>query len=145
MEVFMKSKVITNAVVFAVLILLLGSLLIACYSTSPLTFVGDTAHWHIEINATNMTGNNKEQKVIATYKYNGTLTQLNKYKHIELTFNTTAISGGQTIDIPSKNGLTKKQFSVTTSGNGANMSKNTVPTVTIVFGENKETTKLVKK
>jgi hypothetical protein len=81
-----------------ILILFCLSFLSACYSTTPLTFKGDTAHWQIEIDATNMTGNNKEQKVIATYKYRGTLSQLKKYKHLELRFNTTAKSGGQTLD-----------------------------------------------
>jgi anthranilate phosphoribosyltransferase len=43
--------------------------------------------------------------------------------------------------------LTHKQFTVITSGNGANITKNTLPTATIVLGENglKETTKLVRK
>jgi hypothetical protein len=123
-----------------ILILISFFILTAC--STPITFQGNTAHWKIEINASNA-GNN--QDVTATFIYKGKLSKLKKYKHLEISFKTPATSGGEKLD--SKNGLNKKQFTVTTSGNGAKITENTIPTATIVLGENgqKETTKLVRK
>lgn len=130
----MKKKILILISIFS---------LTACYSTSPLTFKGNTAHWQIEMDAKKTSGNN--QKIIVTYKYTGSLSQLKKYNHLELSFKTLNKSGGQTIS--SKNGLNKKQYAVTISGNGSQITKNTIPTVTIVLGENgqTETAKLALK
>jgi hypothetical protein len=126
-----------------ILILMIATFLSGCYSTAPLTFVGDTENWHIEMVATN--GNTKEQKINVTYKYKDMMTQLKKFNHLELSFNSSAKGGSLTIN--PKDGLTQKKFTITTSGNGNKITKNSVPKVTIVLGEdgNKETTKLVNQ
>ena len=129
-----------------ILILLCFAFLNGCGSTIPLTFTGDTKHWHIEMDTTNSSHNKQnEQKVNITFKYKGTIKQLKKYKHLEISYNTTTKSGSQTIN--ASNGLTKKEYSITTSGNGSKITKNSKPEVIIVLGENgkKEKTTLIKK
>lgn len=128
------------------LISLCFAILSGCGSNSPLTFTGDTKHWHIEMDATNSNPDKQdEQKVNVIFKYKGTIKQLKQYKHLVISYYTTAKSGSQTINAP--NGLTKKEYLITTNGNGSKILRNSKPIVKIVLGENGKTEKtiLVKK
>jgi hypothetical protein len=140
MGAFMKLNVMTNPARLAYFILLFVTLLFFYHSTVSKTFEGDTAHWHIEIKPTSLFEGGQ-----VTYEYKGTLSQLNKYRHIELTYNKALRSGHQIIDIKSKNGLTETGFTIVTRRLFSSFTKNIEPSATVVFGKNKETTELARK
>lgn len=127
-----------------ILILFCVIFLSACQPTA-LTFKGNSTHWEIEMNVTNPTLNGDKQDITVIYKYKGQLSQLQKYKHLELSFNTIGAGGGETIN--TNKGLDKKIFTVTLSVNGVKIKENAVTTATVILGKNglKETTKLVRK
>ena len=127
-----------------ILILICFSFLSACEPTA-LTFKGNTAHWEIEMHVTNPTLNGDKQDITVVYKYKGRLSQLKKYKYLEVSFNALAVGGGETTN--ANNGLDKKVFTTTLSVDGAEIKESTETTATVILGKNgvKETTKLVRK
>jgi predicted small lipoprotein YifL len=58
-----RRKVMKKIMVILIFVISLSG----CYSTTPLTFKGDSKNWHIEMIATN--DNSNEQQVSATFKY----------------------------------------------------------------------------
>jgi uncharacterized lipoprotein YehR (DUF1307 family) len=128
----------------AILILIFVTFLSGCNSTTPLTFKGDTKNWHIEMVATN--DNSNEQQVSVTYKYKGKIVELKKFKHLKLSYDVATFTNGSQ-KINADNGITEKEFTLKSGGNGKKITKECVPKVTIVLGENniKETTNLMNK
>ena len=107
------------------------------------SFKGSTNHWDILMVFTEKKENEEEIKV--TYEYKGDMEFLKTFTYIKATYHTNI--GDGSVEENSVTGLKDREYTSNSSTNGANISKDFKPDVTIILsGKNgsqiKESTKL---